>query len=175
MSVPSTWKVLRERTRLGRQIRCAAPNALWTVLSRPRPISEDSALRRGGVVVSGQIAICLAFPLDAGLGLHREAFSDLRAFGHAPLMVSNLLVPKADPAESRRHCRAWPERPNCGYDFGMDRPATSKRLRRWLGGSGRGGGTSVAPPSRTAPPIQSCATVRPEASGRIFGGPIKRI
>ncbi len=131
--MPPLWKVRRELTRLGQQLR-----ACFEPLYEPaRQRRHDRAFEEGfpqveGVVEAGhKVAIVLIYQpkvIPASLLLMLD---HLVSHGYAPLVISNALL--TDSAHAALAPRVWRivERPNVGYDFGGYRDGI-RLLWRWL-------------------------------------------
>ncbi len=126
------WKVRREMTRLGQQLR-AIPEALWEPVVQRR---HDAAFARGFPVESGQvpqsakIAILLIWQ-PRGLCLSvLDLCHHLVGQGYAPFVISNAPLPPQDRARLLPCVWRVMERPNVGYDFGGYRDGI-RQLQVW--------------------------------------------
>ncbi len=126
------WKLRREISRLGQQIR-AIPERLTDPLAQrrlDRAVAAGLPQFEGAVPVAGKVALYLVYQ-PAGIA---ESTIDtcrwLADHGYAPLIVSNAPVPAVDRERLRRVIWRGVERPNFGYDFGGYRDGLAC-LARW--------------------------------------------
>lgn len=126
------WKIKREMTRMGYQLR-AIPEAVWEPFAST---AHEAAFDRGFPTIEGRVAIGPKVALvlcwqPKGMA---ESFLDtldhLIEEGYAPFVVSNSPLSDADRASLQSRVWRAIERPNFGYDFGGYRDGL-RLLRQW--------------------------------------------
>ena len=126
------WKVKRELSRLGQQLR-AIPEAVWEPFARR---AHDAALDRGFPVTEGELqpgpklALVLCWQPKGLVPSFFGLLDHLVASGYTPLVVSNSTLSDADKKALRPRVWRAVERPNFGYDFGGYRDGL-RLMRRW--------------------------------------------
>lgn len=126
------WKVQRELSRLGQQLR-AIPEAVWEPFARR---AHDAALARGFPVTEGavplgaKVALVLCWQPGGLAPSFLDMLDHLRANGYATFVVANAPLSDADRAALTPRIWRAMERPNFGYDFGGYRDGLFM-LRRW--------------------------------------------
>lgn len=126
------WKVKRELSRLGQQLR-AIPEAVWEPFARR---AHDAALDRGFPLTEGdlppgaKLALVLCWQPKGLAGSFFDLLDHLVASGYTPFVVSNAALGEADRHALRSRIWRAVERPNFGYDFGGYRDGL-RLLRRW--------------------------------------------
>jgi hypothetical protein len=126
------WKVKRELSRLGQQLR-AIPEAIWEPFARR---AHDAAFQRGFPITEGalpfgpKVAIVLCWQPHGLAPSFLDMADHLVACGYAPFVVSNAPLSTADRQSLIPRTWRVMERPNFGYDFGGYRDGLFM-LRRW--------------------------------------------
>ena len=126
------WKVKRELSRLGQQLR-AIPEAVWEPFARR---AHDAALDRGFPITEGNLqpgpkfALVLCWQPKGLAGSFFDLLDHLVSSGYTPFVVSNAALVGADREALKSRIWRAVERPNFGYDFGGYRDGL-RLLRRW--------------------------------------------
>ncbi|MES2667506.1 MAG: rhamnan synthesis F family protein [Pseudomonadota bacterium] len=126
------WKVRRELTRFGQQLR-AIPEAIWEPFAQRR---HDAAFARGFPLRDGQVALTEKIALvliwqPRGIAQSTiDMCAHLAAQGYAPFVLSNAALTEDCHARLAPHVWRVMQRPNFGYDFGGYRDGLLQ-LRAW--------------------------------------------
>lgn len=126
------WKVKRELTRLGQQLR-AIPEFIWEPIACRRHDKAANAgfpVHDGAVPLGAKIALLLVYQPRGIAQSTLSMCAHLRARGYAPFVVSNSVLSASDHATLAPEVWRILERPNFGYDFGGYRDGILQ-LCRW--------------------------------------------
>jgi len=126
------WKVRRELSRLGQQLR-AVPEAIWEPVARRRhdaALLQGFPLTQGSVPLGSKVAIILCWQPNGIVPSFLETLDHLIRNGYAPFVVANAAILASDRPDIISRSWRTMERPNFGYDFGGYRDGLVM-LRRW--------------------------------------------
>jgi len=130
--VTPKWKIRREISRLGQQLR-ALPEAIWEPGATRRHdarFPSQIVMTNGNVSVRPKMAMILIYPRPDLGETTVNLCAALHSEGIATLVVSN--APLSEPQRARLLPHVWTiaERPNLGHDFGGYRDGL-RLLRHW--------------------------------------------
>lgn len=132
------WKVARELSRIGQQLRGIAERLTDPAAQRrlDRLVAQGLPRLDGALALTGKVALYLVHQ-PAGLADSTlDTCRHLQGCGYAPLVVSNAPLSAADRARLAPVVWRAVERPNFGYDFGGYRDGLTC-LRQWGVAPGR--------------------------------------
>jgi hypothetical protein len=114
------WKVKRELTRLGQQLR-AIPEAIWEPFfygRYDRSFPSELTIHQGKVPLVDQVALVLIYPRPVLPESTVNLCRSLAQAGRSPLVISNAPLGADLLAQLAPHAWRLVERPNIGHDFG---------------------------------------------------------